>query len=102
VIAFAKPRELWTALDTAYAVKDGVALQGPFRLAAYQTALTQNAPYDLLYNWRWKMPWWLPEDRTELYDTLQKAYTLRTAIARTNGAFGMIKPPKRQHLENSK
>ena len=82
-----KARELWVALDNAYAVKAGVAMQTQFRLAAYQTAFAANAPTNLLANWRWKMPWWTPSDRTELYDILKAAYDKRTEIINNHKSF---------------
>ena len=75
-----KARELWTALDTAYAVPNGVAMQDEFRLAAYQTALAANAPTNLLANWRWKMAWWTPEDRQAQHELLKTAFDRRNGI----------------------
>ena len=82
-----KARELWAALDNAYAVKDGVAMQDEFRLAAYQTALAANAPTNLLANWRWKMPWWTPTDRQEQHEILKTAYDKRTEMVRKHEPF---------------
>ena len=82
-----KARELWAALDTAYAVKAGVAMQNEFRLAAYQAALAANAPTNLLANWRWKMAWWTPEDRAEQHATLKAAYEKRTEMVRRHQPF---------------
>jgi hypothetical protein len=82
-----KARELWAALDTAYAVPNGVAMQDEFRLAAYQTALAANAPTNLLANWRWKMPWWTPEDRQEQHEILKTAFDKRTEMVKNHQPF---------------
>ena len=82
-----KARELWSALENAYAVKPGVAMQNEFRLAAYQAALAAHAPADLLTNWRWKMAWWTPEDRQEQHATLKAAYEKRTEMVRKHQPF---------------
>ncbi len=82
-----KARELWTALDTAYMLPAGVALENEFRLAAYQSALAANAPSNLLTNWRWKMARWTPEDREEQHATLKAAYEKRTEMVRKHQPF---------------
>jgi len=82
-----KARELWSALDTAYAVPNGVAMQDEFRLAAYQAALAANAPTNLLANWRWKMAWWTPEDRKEQHEILKTAYDKRTDMVKKHQPF---------------
>jgi hypothetical protein len=82
-----KARELWAALDTAYAVPNGVAMQDEFRLAAYQAALAANAPTNLLANWRWKMAWWTPEDRKEQHEILKTAYDKRTEMVKNHQPF---------------
>jgi hypothetical protein len=82
-----KARELWAALDTAYAVPNGVAMQDEFRLAAYQAALAANAPTNLLANWRWKMAWWTPEDRQEQHAILKTAYDKRTEMVKNHQPF---------------
>jgi len=35
--------------------------------------LVANAPANLLANERWKMPWWTPDDGTELHDMFKTA-----------------------------
>ena len=71
-------RDLWTALDDAITMKQGVEMQNEYRLLAYRAALTEHAPEPLLANWRWKMPWWTADDRTNFWGTVQKAYLGRT------------------------
>jgi sugar lactone lactonase YvrE len=71
-------RELWTAVDDAITMRQGVELLTEFRLQAYRAGLSEHAPEALLANWRWKMPLWTADDRTEFWQTVQKAYVGRT------------------------
>jgi hypothetical protein len=71
-------RSLWTALDDAITMKQGVEMQNEYRLLAYRTALDEHAPEPLLANWRWQMPLWTPDDRKVFSETMQKAYLGRT------------------------
>ena len=82
-----KARELWASLDGAYAVNAGIAMQGEFRLAAYQAALAANAPPNLLANWRWKMAWWTPAERQTHWETMKAAYDKRTEMVRKHEPF---------------
>jgi hypothetical protein len=70
--------DLWTALDDAITMREGVEMQNEFRLQAYRTALSENADEPLLATWRWKMPLWTADDRIEFWETVQKAYIGRT------------------------
>jgi hypothetical protein len=71
-------RDLWTALDDAITMRQGVEMLNEFRLQAYRAGLSEHAPEPLLANWRWKMPLWTADDRTEFWETVQKAYVGRT------------------------
>jgi hypothetical protein len=71
-------RDLWTALDDGITTRQGVEMQNEFRLLAYRTASSKQAPELLLANWRWKMPLWTAADRTEFWEIVQKAYLGRT------------------------
>ena len=71
-------RDLWAALDDGITTRQGVEMQNEFRLLAYRTASSEQAPEPLLANWRWKMPLWTAEDRTEFWEIVQKAYLGRT------------------------
>jgi sugar lactone lactonase YvrE len=71
-------RDLWNALDNAITSRQGVERLNEYRLLAYRTALSEKAPEALLFNWRWQMPIWTAEDRTDFWDTVQKAYLMRS------------------------
>ena len=68
-------------------MKDGVAMQNEFRLAAYQAALAADAPTSLLANWRWKMAWWTPADRQAHYEILRTAFDKRTEMIKNHEPF---------------
>ncbi len=67
-------RELWKALDAAYAKNGNEAWQWRGRVAAYRAANKANAPAALLENWRWKMATWTPDDRQNWQTTMERAH----------------------------
>ncbi len=58
-------RDLWDALDAAYANSNATSLQFPYRHLAYRAAAANGATADLLENWRWTLHLWTPEDRAK-------------------------------------
>ena len=67
-------RDLWAALDDTVTNRQNIEVLTEFRLEAFRTAFLEHAPEPLLANWRWKMPLWTANDRTEFWETVQKAY----------------------------
>ena len=76
-------RDLWTALDDAVATKKGAEMLNELRLEAYRAAMVAAPPEPLLANWRWKMPLWIPEDRSEFSEVMKIAWEMRTGVRST-------------------
>ncbi len=83
----AAAREVWAALDAAYANESIAGLQWVGRLLAYRAAAAEpeaERPRGLMDNWRWTLNLWTPEDRIEWKKAVTRAWEAqkhRTTLA---------------------
>jgi sugar lactone lactonase YvrE len=67
-------RQLWDALDNAYAYNENQNLQGNYRLLSYRAAVVSDGSPKLLTFWRWKIPLWKVEDRQEFAEAMRQTW----------------------------
>ena len=83
----AAAREVWAALDAAYANESIAGLQWVGRLLAYRGVAAEpevERPRGLIENWRWTLNLWTPEDRSEWKKAMTRAWDAqkhRTTLA---------------------
>ena len=73
----AAAREVWAALDAAYANESIAGLQWVGRLLAYRGVAAEpevERPRGLIENWRWTLNLWTPEDRIEWKKAVTRAW----------------------------
>jgi hypothetical protein len=73
----AAAREVWAALDAAYANESIAGLQWVGRLLAYRGVAAEpevERPRGLIENWRWTLNLWTPEDRIEWKKAMTRAW----------------------------
>ena len=71
---------LWNALDDAYSIQSGLAMQRSNRVLAYRLALSSGGSSELLENWRWQLFSWTPDDRQKFRDTMMQAWGSRRKL----------------------
>jgi hypothetical protein len=69
----AAARDLWLALDAAYAQPSSAAWQRSYRTLAYRAAATEQSPDWLLGRWRWRLALWTDADRQQFTATMGRA-----------------------------
>jgi len=65
---------LWNILDNAYDKEENHLIQRQYRVAAYRTALSEEAPRKLQEHWRWKLGIWKKEDRDKFDNKVAAAF----------------------------